>query len=325
MTPYHNLVLDDFKKVNQLIIDKLYSEVPLVETIGHYIVSSGGKRLRPLLVLLSARACQYGGNRHITLATIIEFIHTATLLHDDVVDQSGMRRGRRTANALWDNSAAILVGDFIYSRSFQMIAKLGDIDIIKELSYTTNSIAEGEVHQLVNSGKLCLSEEDYATGIFKKTASLFRAAMRSGAILAKNDNLDIDQNTIDQLGNYGSSLGMAFQIRDDILDYSGSSNKIGKHLGDDLAEGKITLPLIYAMRLGDEQQKLKLQKSIELRSKASIGKVLKICQDTGALSAATKTAEKHSKDAIKAITLLGETPYKQALVDLARFSIQRDN
>ena len=324
MTPFHAAVKDDFQAVNQTILTQLHSDVPLIETIGQHIIDGGGKRLRPLLVLLSALSCQYQGRDHINLATIIEFIHTATLLHDDVVDQSNMRRGRNTANAIWDNSAAVLVGDFLYSRAFQMLAQLNDMDIMSELSNTTNIIAEGEVQQLINAGKTNLSEQDYLNVIFKKTAILFNAAMRTGAVLAASQANHFDKTIIDQLGDYGSQIGIAFQIRDDVLDYAGDTDTIGKNLGDDLAEGKMTLPIIYAMRAGSASQKKRLETAMASKSTDYLTEVLSIIESTGALKAATLTATNYRDKAISNLNNLTDSPYRQALIGIAEFSIDRD-
>ena len=324
MTPFHHVALADFKAVNATILEQLQSEVPLIETIGHHIIDGGGKRLRPLMVLLSALSCQYSGREHINLATIIEFIHTATLLHDDVVDQSNMRRGRNTANAIWDNSAAVLVGDFLYSRAFQMLAQLNNMQIMSELSNTTNIIAEGEVLQLINSGRTSLSEQDYLAVIFKKTAILFNAAMRTGAVLASTQNQQIDIKIINQLGDYGSQVGTAFQIRDDVLDYAGDTDTIGKNLGDDLSEGKMTLPIIYAMQKGNAAQKVLLEKAMASKSTDYLADVIHIIESTGALTAATKVALSYRDKALVNLSGLVDSPYRQALVEVAEFSIDRN-
>ena len=237
MLPFHDAVGDDFEAVNQLIVHQLHSDVGLVENIGQYLVDAGGKRLRPLLVLLAARACGYQGSNHIALAAIIEFIHTATLLHDDVVDTSDLRRGRATANARWGNGPSVLVGDFLYSRAFQMMVALGEMEIMAILADTTNIISEGEVQQLLNAGNDTVSEADYLAVIDKKTARLFAAAAQTGAVLA-----GAQPGLCDQLARYGHHLGMAFQLADDALDYQGNSDELGKNIGDDLAEGKPTLP-----------------------------------------------------------------------------------
>jgi len=250
MLPFHKVAEHDFLAVNDMIMSQLHSDVDLVENIGEYIVEGGGKRLRPLVVLLSALACGFKSeetNDHVKLACIIEFIHTATLLHDDVVDTSDLRRGRPTANAKWGNSPTVLVGDFLYSRAFQMLVQLGRMDIMKLLADTTNTIAEGEVQQLINAGDPGVEESNYIEVIYKKTAILFEAATSGGASIAGQDGTQIEA-----FANYGKHLGMAFQLQDDVLDYMGNVEEMGKNVGDDLAEGKPTLPLIYVMREGTE-------------------------------------------------------------------------
>ncbi|MEP2613840.1 polyprenyl synthetase family protein, partial [Marinobacter alexandrii] len=238
----YDTVADDFSRVNELIIQRLSSDVPLVEKIAQYIIESGGKRLRPLLVLLSSQATGYAGNNHLKLAAVIEFLHTATLLHDDVVDTSDMRRGRSTANARWGNAPSVLVGDFLYARAFEMMVELESLPIMNVLSHATAVIAEGEVMQLMNVKNPDLTEEQYMKVIHNKTAMLFEAASHSGALLA-----GASQQQEKALQDYGKHLGLAFQLVDDVLDYRGDAETMGKNVGDDLAEGKATLPLIHAM------------------------------------------------------------------------------
>ncbi|HIQ40413.1 MAG TPA: octaprenyl diphosphate synthase, partial [Sulfurivirga caldicuralii] len=242
-----SLIRDDLAATDQLILDRLASDVVLINQIGHYIISSGGKRLRPLLVLLSARACGYTGAHHRTMAAVIEFIHTSTLLHDDVVDESDTRRGRDTANAVWGNAASVLVGDFLYSRSFEMMVEPGLMRIMEVMSEATNVIAAGEVMQLLNIGNADIDEADYLEVIYRKTAKLFEAAARMGAVLTQQPELEAP------LAAYGRHLGAAFQLVDDALDYMGDPQTLGKNVGDDLAEGKPTLPLIYILKHGDAQ------------------------------------------------------------------------
>src|SRR5690606_26031545 len=239
MLSFYEPVQSDFEAVNQLIIEQLHSDVELVENIGHYLVESGGKRLRPLLTLLASGALGYQGREHLKLATIIEFIHTATLLHDDVVDVSSLRRGRLTANAKWGNAPSVLVGDFLYSRAFQLMVDIGDVDIMRILADTTNTVSEGEVQQLVNAKDPDVGEDAYFQVIHKKTAILFAAAAETAGVLAQ---APAEQRQA--LHAYGYHIGMAFQLVDDLLDYSGDSESLGKNVGDDLAEGKPTLPLI---------------------------------------------------------------------------------
>ena len=245
------LAQSDMTAVNDLIYDQLQSDVALINQLGIYIVNGGGKRMRPMLTVLAARAFAYQGEKHWEIAAIIEFIHTATLLHDDVVDESNMRRGRETANALFGNSASVLVGDFLYTRSFQMMTKLGDMRIMDILSEATNIVAEGEVLQLMNCNDASTTEESYMQVIYCKTAKLFEAATRLAAVIAKQD-AKIEQ----AMADYGKYLGTAFQLVDDIMDYTADAKEMGKNVGDDLAEGKPTLPLLYAMKHGNEAQQI---------------------------------------------------------------------
>ncbi|HMY38362.1 MAG TPA: polyprenyl synthetase family protein [Marinagarivorans sp.] len=318
MLPFHNAVASDFQLVNACIIRQLHSEVGLVENIGHYLIEAGGKRLRPLLVLLVAKTLGYEGGRHIDLAAIIEFIHTATLLHDDVVDVSSLRRGRLTANAQWGNAPAVLVGDFLYSRAFQMLVELGSMEIMAILSNTTNIISEGEVQQLVNAKNPDVTEENYQRVIHKKTAALFEAACEAAAVLAGADAAARQAAHL-----FGQHLGMAFQLIDDALDYSGDAEALGKNLGDDLAEGKPTLPLIHAMRTGSEAERDLIRKAIEAGSGEQLQEILAIIQRTGALTYTQERAEHHAAMAQEYLTQLPSNPYAQALADLTRFSVTR--
>ncbi|HCW90804.1 MAG TPA: octaprenyl diphosphate synthase, partial [Marinobacter sp.] len=274
----HDTVADDFRRVNELIIQRLASDVPLVEKIAQYIIESGGKRLRPLLVLLSSQAVGYRGDDHLKLAAVIEFLHTATLLHDDVVDTSDMRRGRRTANARWGNAPSVLVGDFLYARAFEMMVELQSLPVMNVLSHATAVIAEGEVMQLVNVRNPDLSEEQYMTVIHNKTAMLFEAASHTGALLA-----GADPEQEQALKDYGKHLGLAFQLVDDVLDYRGDADTMGKNVGDDLAEGKTTLPLIHAMAHGSEQESNLVRQAIRKGGLDDLSRVLDIVQSTGAL------------------------------------------
>jgi len=327
MLAFHKAVADDFEAVNQLILQQVNSDVDLVEDIGHYLIEAGGKRLRPLLVLLVANALDYKGKEQHTLAAIIEFIHSATLLHDDVVDMSDMRRGRATANAKWGNAPSVLVGDFLYSRAFQMMVAIGNMKIMSILSNTTNTIAEGEVQQLINAGDASLSEEKYFEVIHKKTAVLFEAACETATILGKKDN-----KLQDELRQYGYHLGMAFQLIDDALDYTGSSDELGKNVGDDLAEGKPTLPLIKAMQIaetGDEQiiaETIKTGLSGDAeKDKDTLANIIGIIQSTGAIDYTRQKAEEHVDKAKLALHSLGASRYKQALIELADFSVGRNH
>ncbi|MFA0810514.1 polyprenyl synthetase family protein [Microbulbifer epialgicus] len=319
MLPFHRVAAEDFAAVNQRILDQLYSDVPLVENIGHYLVEAGGKRLRPLLVLLCTRACGYRGENHIDLATIIEFIHTATLLHDDVVDTSDMRRGRLTANAKWGNAPSVLVGDFLYSRAFQMMVALQDMGIMAILSETTNTIAEGEVQQLVNAGDPAVSEENYLTVIHKKTGALFEAACETAAVLA--DCPDQEQTA---LKLYGRHLGLAFQLVDDALDYRGNPEELGKNVGDDLAEGKPTLPLIYTMANGSKEQARLVKEAIEQRSAAKLPEIVDAIEACGALDYTMERARAAVTDAKVQLDFLPDCEQKTALQQLASFAIERN-
>lgn len=315
-----SLMAEDMERVDALIRKRLQSDVVLINQLGQYIINSGGKRLRPLLVLLSARACDYTGDHHIALATIIEFIHTATLLHDDVVDASEMRRGRETANALWGNEASVLVGDFLYSRAFEMMVEVNSMRIMEILAHATNTIAEGEVMQLLNCRDSSTTEERYMNVIHSKTAKLFEAASQLGAILG-NVETELEQS----LTRYGMHLGTAFQLIDDVLDYRSTSEQMGKNVGDDLSEGKPTLPLIYAMANGSEMQSAVIRTTIESGGLEHLNEIISTIESTGAIKYTEKLAQNEVK---KALFQLGELPtsiYKRALVSLAEFSINRLN
>lgn len=318
MLSFHQAVQDDFDAVNGLIIEQLHSRVELVENIGHYIVEAGGKRLRPLLVLLIARSLGYQGRQHIDLATIIEFIHTATLLHDDVVDLSLLRRNRPTANAKWGNAPSVLVGDFLYSRAFQMLVSVGSLHIMQIMSDATNTIAEGEVLQLVNAGNPDTSEANYLQVIHFKTACLFEAAAQLGAIVAGGSD-----DCIEQCRRYAYHLGMAFQLIDDALDYSGSSDELGKNVGDDLAEGKPTLPLIYILQHGNAVEKQLVHRSIVDKNNQHLAAIIAAAQRCGALDYTHQCAQDHVKQALAAIATWPGSPYTQALQDLAHFALAR--
>ena len=317
-----SLVESDFNAVNQYIIDQLHSEVPLVENIGHYIVEAGGKRLRPILVLLAARCCGITQDTHIPLAAVIEFIHTATLLHDDVVDMSSLRRGRPTVNAEWNNPSSVLVGDFIYSRAFQILVQIGDMHIMQIIADTTNKIAEGEVLQLISKNNPATSEQNYMRVIQDKTAILFQAAAQCGAILAAADS-----NTETSLRNFGNHLGIAFQLIDDVLDYAGDSEALGKNIGDDLAEGKPTLPLIYTMKNASASQ-LELIKSClkdESVAQQSFSEVIQIVRGSGALDYTIQRAEKQAQEALNCLEVLAPSEFRDALATMVKFAVQRSN
>ncbi|RMG31172.1 MAG: octaprenyl diphosphate synthase [Gammaproteobacteria bacterium] len=313
------LMREEMAAVDRLIQSRLHSDVLLINQLGHYIINSGGKRLRPLLVVLAANACGYrGGNHHHMLAAIVEFIHTATLLHDDVVDASELRRGQQTANAIWGNEASVLVGDFLYSRAFEMMVEVGSMRIMDLMSHTTNAIAEGEVMQLLNCNDPDTTEERYLQVIRAKTARLFEAAARIGAILG-GQPLPVEE----ALGEYGAQLGIAFQLIDDVLDYSADAEQTGKNLGDDLAEGKPTLPLIHAIRAGTPAQRETVRRAIERGGLEDLDAVLEAIDSTGALAYTAEAARRAAGRAIEALAALPESDYKDALCVLAEFAAHR--
>ncbi|KQQ47149.1 octaprenyl diphosphate synthase [Duganella sp. Leaf126] len=308
----------DMDAVNAVIRRKLHSEVSLVNQIAEYIISAGGKRLRPVLVLLVANAYSYKGSAHHELAAVVEFIHTATLLHDDVVDESSLRRGRATANALFGNAASVLVGDFLYSRAFQMMADLANMRVMQILSEATNVIAEGEVLQLLNMHDPDVSQERYLQVIRSKTAKLFEAAAELGALIA-----GATEPQIAAAGEYGRSLGTAFQLIDDVLDYAGDAAEIGKNVGDDLREGKPTLPLIYLMENGTPEQRELVRTCIEQGDEQHFDAVLAAVTSSGALDFTRRQAEIAADRAAEAIAGLPDSQYKESLLQLAHFSVNR--
>jgi len=312
------LVAEDMAAVDHCITRQLHSEVVLINQLGGYIVNSGGKRLRPVLVLLSARANQYAGEGHIELAAIVEFIHTATLLHDDVVDASDMRRGRESANLVWGNEASVLVGDYLYSRAFQMMVEVGEMRIMEILAETTNTIAEGEVMQLVNCQDPDTTEQSYLNVIRSKTAKLFEAASRLGAILGGSE-----KETELAMAAYGTHLGTAFQLIDDALDYSASSEELGKNIGDDLAEGKPTLPLLYAMWHGNAAQSAMIRQAIEQGNKDNIEAISRAIESSGGIAYTARLARAEADKAIAHLGGLPESDYRRALRGLAEFSVVR--
>ena len=320
MLPFHQVVESEFNKVNELILSQLHSDVGLVENIGQYIIDAGGKRLRPLLVLLSANGCGYQGDQHASLAAIIEFIHTATLLHDDVVDTSDLRRGRSTANAKYGNAPSVLVGDFLYSRAFQMLVAIDNMNIMKIIADTTNIISEGEVQQLINAGNPDTTEDAYNEVIRKKTAQLFDAAAETGAVLA---GATPEQQS--DMARYGHHLGMAFQLVDDALDYNGNTEDLGKNVGDDLAEGKPTLPLIYAMKHGTAEQTKLIRTAIQEGGIEQMDEILKAINATGALDYTMACAKEHASQAKACLANLPATKEQQAMSELADFAIQRSS
>ncbi len=311
------LLKNDIDSTNQLIIKELESDVALINQLGFYIVNSGGKRLRPLMVLIAANALNYAGTHHHTLASIIEFIHTATLLHDDVVDASDLRRGKETANALFGNEASVLTGDFLYSRAFQMMVRVNQMDVMTLLANTTNLIAEGEVLQLMNCNEPDITEDDYYEVIRRKTAILFAAACELGAIVAEANE------SRRAMHDYGLNLGMAFQVVDDLLDYISSAEEMGKNVGDDLAEGKPTLPIMYAMKHGTAKQAQIIRESIEKGSTDKLSAVLEAIQQTGALDYCRQQAENFTQKAKQALIEIPESEFKEALNHLADLALLR--
>jgi octaprenyl-diphosphate synthase len=312
------LIGPDMKSVDAVIRQRLHSDVVLVRQVAEYIISSGGKRLRPVLVLLAAGAMGYKGVNHHELAAVVEFIHTATLLHDDVVDESELRRGRETANNLFGNAASVLVGDFLYSRAFQMMVSVGNMRIMQVLADATNIIAEGEVLQLMNCHDADVDEERYLQVIRYKTAKLFQAAARLGAILG-GATPEVEEG----LAAYGMHLGTAFQLVDDVLDYSADEAETGKHLGDDLAEGKPTLPLIYVMQNGSPEQAACVRRAIEEGGRDDFPAVLEAIRATGALEHTLKQAKLESEVAVRALQALPASQYKDSLVELSVFAVTR--
>ncbi len=315
-----NLTGEESKAVDQLIVNELSSDVLLINQMSHYIIGSGGKRLRPMLLLLAAKALGKVNENHLVLAAVIEFIHTATLLHDDVVDESDLRRGKDSANAVWGNAASVLVGDYLYSSAFEMMVRTNNMRVMEILSKTTTAIAEGEVLQLLNCNNPDTTEENYLQVIARKTAILFSAATRLSAVLA-----DSDKETEEALAAYGQQLGIAFQLIDDALDYKATTEELGKNLGDDLAEGKPTLPLIYAMSHGTESQANVIIEAINQGSREAFNEVYDIVIATKAIVYTEKCADPAAQKAIDALSCIEDSEYKQALVSLALFSVQRDH
>ncbi|CDG99941.1 octaprenyl diphosphate synthase [Xenorhabdus bovienii] len=313
------LTADDMAAVNETILNQLNSDVALINQLGYYIISGGGKRIRPMIAVLAGKALHGEEEKHITVAALIEFIHTATLLHDDVVDESDMRRGKATANAMYGNAASVLVGDFIYTRSFQMMTDLDSMRVLKLMSDATNVIAEGEVMQLMNCNDPDTSEDDYMRVIYSKTARLFEVAAHSAAILS---GATPEQEAA--LRDYGRYLGTAFQLIDDLLDYDSDDNTLGKNTGDDLNEGKPTLPLLHAMHHGAPEQSALIRSAIEQgNGRHLLDTVLATMKQCGSLKYTRQRAEEEADKAISALQVLDESPYKAALVGLAHVAVQR--
>jgi octaprenyl-diphosphate synthase len=310
----------DMDAVNAVIRRQLHSEVPLVNQIAEYIISAGGKRIRPILVLLAANAYGYRGTHHHDLAAVVEFIHTATLLHDDVVDESSLRRGRKTANALFGNAASVLVGDFVYSRAFQMMVGVKNMRVMQILADATNVIAEGEVLQLLNMHDPDVTEERYLQVIRSKTAKLFEAAAQLGALIA-----GAPDEAIEAAAEYGRSLGTAFQLIDDVLDYSGNATDIGKNVGDDLREGKPTLPLIYLMQHGTPEQRQLVRTCIETGDEQHFDEILTAITGSGALDYTRRAAQSAKQRAIDSIAAIPDSAFKDSLLQLCAFAVDRNH
>lgn len=318
LDPIRALVADDIEAVNQLILERLSSDVALINRLGGYIINSGGKRLRPLVVLLAARACGCRDHTHILLAAIVEMIHTATLLHDDVVDESDMRRGQETARQIWGNGASVLVGDFLYTRAFQMMVELRRMAVMEIFSRATNTIAEGEVLQLLNIHDPDVTEERYRDVIFRKTAALFEAGCRLAALVGARSAQDQAA-----MAAYGRHLGTAFQLIDDALDYDGNAEEIGKNIGDDLAEGKPTLPFIYAMRTGDAKTRELMRSAIQQGGQEQIKAVREAIEKTGAITYTYRLANEEADRAVAMLDRLEGGIYRDGLKALVQFAISR--
>ena len=318
LEPVQRLIAEEMSAVDRVIRQRLHSDVALIRQVSEYIISGGGKRLRPAVVLLAAGACGYSGSAHYQLAAVVEFIHTATLLHDDVVDDSDLRRGRATANTLFGNAASVLVGDFLYSRAFQLMVEQTNMRVMQVLADATNTIAEGEVLQLLNCHNASVTEEDYLQVIHYKTAKLFEAAGQIGAIISQSTP-EVESS----LARYGMHLGTAFQLIDDVLDYSGDHVQTGKHLGEDLAEGKPTLPLICAMQCGTAEQARLIRGAIEHGGLQEFQPVLAAIRDTGALDYTRRQAMLESQRAMEAVASLPHSSYRDSLLQLAAFAVSR--
>ena len=312
------LVAEDLQSVDQTIVQRLASDIVLVNQVSQYIIGAGGKRLRPLSVVLAARACGHQGQKHVPAAAIIEFIHTATLLHDDVVDGSDLRRGRNTANQVFGNEASVLVGDYLYSRSFQMMVELGDLRIQEVMANATNTIAEGEVLQLMNAHDPETTEQRYLEVIYRKTAKLFEAGAQMAAIVSGSPR-EIEQSMVD----YGRHLGTAFQLVDDVLDYKATAEELGKNLGDDLAEGKPTLPVIYALAHAPAAEAARLREAIETGGIDDLDQITRLIETSGGLEYTAGMARREKELAVEALGRLPASKYRDALVTLADFAVAR--
>ena len=317
---FYAVVADDFASVNRFISDRLNTNVPMIREVGEYIVGSGGKRLRPLVAILAARACGYTGDKHIHVAAIIEFLHTATLLHDDVVDESSLRRGRPTVNAGWGNAASVLVVVFLISRALQLVVEVGDLTLMDILADSTNIISEGEVLQLINCRDPATTEERYMRVIHHKTAKMFESAAETGAVLALGNR---QPELRDNLAAYGRHLGIAFQLVDDVLDYVGDAGELGKNVGDDLAEGKPTLPLIHAMRQGSPEQAAMIREAILKGGLDKLDDILAVVRDSGSLEYTMAKAREQTELALAALVQLPASAYRESLEALAREAVNR--
>ena len=314
------LMKRDLEQMDKILVNRLDSNVDLISQMSQYIINSGGKRIRPLLLLLCAKATNYDGNNHLSMAVVIELIHTATLLHDDVVDQSSIRRGQETANELWGNAPSVLVGDFLYSRAFEIMVEPESMTIMKILSKATNQISEGEVLQLLNIKNAKVTQSEYFSVIERKTACLFKAACQIAAILSESN-----KNIVDALGVFGMNLGNAFQIVDDTLDYESNSLIIGKEIGDDLSEGKVTLPMIYALEKTNGSDKKLLSNAIENADSSNIEKIVEILLDVNAFKYSRKIAGEQSEQALQALEIIPSSDYTSALRLLCELSLERNS
>lgn len=314
------LMKSDLEQMDKILVNRLDSNVDLISQMSQYIINSGGKRIRPLLLLLCAKATNYDGNNHLSMAVVIELIHTATLLHDDVVDQSSIRRGQDTANELWGNAPSVLVGDFLYSRAFEIMVEPESMTIMKILSKATNQISEGEVLQLLNIKNAKVTQSEYFSVIERKTACLFKAACQIAAILSESN-----KNIVDALGVFGMRLGNAFQIIDDTLDYESNSLIIGKEIGDDLSEGKVTLPMIYALEKTNGSEKKLLSNAIENADSSNIEKIVEILLDVNAFKYSRKIAGEQSEQALQALEIIPNSDYTSALRLLCELSLERNS
>lgn len=306
------------KVVDQLILNELNSDIALINQIGRYIVGNGGKRLRPMLLLLVAKALDYRGDKHLMLAAIIEFIHTATLLHDDVVDESDLRRGQESSNIMWGNAASVLVGDYLYSKSFEMMVRVNDIQIMNILAKTTSAIAEGEVMQLLNCNNLAISKQEYLKVISRKTAILFSASTRLSCVIAKADS-----HVEKQLVAYGQHIGISFQLIDDALDYKSNIKILGKNVGSDLNEGKLTMPLIYTLQVSNKADTQTIINSIKNNNQNSFNEIQAIVKASGAIAYTEKIAQEEAQKAIASLSVLASSKYKDAMIMLAKFAVER--